>query len=501
MKIAFRVDASEEIGTGHFYRCITLALELKKAASKIHFVVRNLPASFQALLVGYQFSYSNLDTPADAISDTDLPHASWLGVTQLEDAEQTISAISFADWDWVIVDHYALDFRWETQLRRVCQKTLVIDDLADRNHECDLLIDQNLYPDGENPYYSRVSNKCRVLIGPRFSLLRDEFRESRKAAVSRSGRVSNLLIFFGGIDVNNITETAIKAVIELVGHSVSVDVVIGGTNPNRNNIQSLCSQYGYTTHVQTNHIAKLILKADLAVCAGGTSIWERCCLGLPTLTVATAENQKRQVQAAACTGLLVAPDLHGELLDGLRRHLQVLVENSALRSFLSRSGMRMVDARGVLRVVALMGSGGIRTRRAVLSDSDFVFECRNAPSVRQCSRNSEPISSENHAAWFSASLVSIHRIILIGENNSRSVGVVRFDISNVDAEVSIILSDNQYSEGLGQNLLSAAETWLSNNRPDISVLRACVLRDNARSHHLFLAANYKLDSSTYSKRL
>ncbi|MDA3875690.1 MAG: UDP-2,4-diacetamido-2,4,6-trideoxy-beta-L-altropyranose hydrolase [Halothiobacillus sp.] len=175
--IAFRTDASSQIGTGHFMRCLTLADALKQRGAQTRFVSRHLPEYLRSMLAAKGHEFAPLDKAQhDAILD-ELAHAPWLGTSQVQDAQATIQALSGQAWDWLIVDHSALDARWESVLRRTAKQIMVIDDIADRQHECDMLLDQNFYADMELRYIGKVPLHCQLLLGPRYAMLRDEFRQ------------------------------------------------------------------------------------------------------------------------------------------------------------------------------------------------------------------------------------------------------------------------------------------------------------------------------------
>lgn len=291
MNIAFRVDASSQIGTGHLMRCMALADALKKRGSVTRFVSRHVPDHLRDMLITKGHDFVMLESnPSNAIQ-CDLAHAHWLGTSQQADAQETIKALSDSTWDWLVVDHYALDAHWETTLRQKFKHILVIDDIADRNHDCDVLLDQNLYADMISRYSGKVPTHCQLLLGPRYALLREEFRQLHEQAKPRTSKVKRILVFFGGIDAENYTGRAIEALVKIGDPHLHVDVVIGAQHPYRTKIEAECAQYGFVCHVQTSQMAKLMAAADLAIGAGGSSNWERCCLGLPSLLAAIAENQ------------------------------------------------------------------------------------------------------------------------------------------------------------------------------------------------------------------
>jgi len=501
MNIACRVDASSQIGTGHFMRCLTLADALKQRGVRVRFVSRHLPEHLQAMLVSKGHEFVRLNSIQNDAASDELTHAHWLGVSQVQDAVDTRHTLSDQDWDWLIVDHYALDARWESALRQTAKQIMVIDDIADRQHDCDVLLDQNFYEDLQTRYDGKVPEHCQLLLGPRYALLRDEFRQKREQVKPRTGAVKRILIFFGGMDADNYTGRAIEALSKIGISDLHLAVVIGAQHPCREQIEVACAQRGFTCHVQTDHIAELMVAADLAIGAGGSATWERCCLGLPTLAICTADNQQKQVADAAREGLLYSPEIKDSLNQTIQIHVSTLIENSYLRQHLSRNSMQAVDGRGVLRVIASIGRSDIEIRSVRLDDSEKLFQWRNHPTIRAVSRSTELITWENHQKWFASVLTSPDRLLLIGHRDGSPVGVVRFDIQDDAAEVSIYLVPGIKQSGQGQDLLQSAESWFIINRPEVCKICANVLGGNERSQHLFLNASYQVESTRYLKRL
>ena len=287
MNVVFRADASLSIGAGHLSRCLTLAESLKRRGADVTFVCAAGSCAF----------VPRVSEIADAV--VELPHSAaevdrstndaWLTVAPTNDAEMTITALAGMAVDWLVVDHYGIDATWESLLRPLVGKVMVIDDLANRNHDCDLLLDQNLRPEGAASYSGLVPPGALVMQGPEFALLRDEFTVGRQ----RHDRtdLSRILVSFGGVDGANGTALALGALDALDSKGSFVDVVIGARHPDRDGIVEHCRNLGYLCHVQTSEIANLMDAADLAIGAGGASSWERCIVGLPTVIVVTAENQ------------------------------------------------------------------------------------------------------------------------------------------------------------------------------------------------------------------
>ncbi|MEI7429422.1 MAG: UDP-2,4-diacetamido-2,4,6-trideoxy-beta-L-altropyranose hydrolase, partial [Betaproteobacteria bacterium] len=275
MSVLIRSDASMKIGSGHLMRCLTLADQLKDMGAAVAFVCRDLPGGMFDLIQerGYLGVRFNMAVGGDG--------------NQQDDAVATINAARglFAESiDWLVVDHYQLDVAWEKILRPHVRKVMVIDDLANRQHACDLLLDQN-YESTER-YRDLVPENCNLLLGPKFALLRPEYSEYRKFMKPRNREMQRVLVYFGGSDDQNITGLAIEALSERELRKLDVDVVIGANYQHRERLVSQVNQRPKTIiYGPRLHLADLMAQADLAIGAGGVTNWERMCLGLPSLVI------------------------------------------------------------------------------------------------------------------------------------------------------------------------------------------------------------------------
>lgn len=504
MRVAFRTDASNLIGTGHFMRCLTLADSLNQSNARVRFICRHLPPYFQEMLEKRGYEYKLLESHVEDECLDELAHSHWLGVSQAQDAKDSLKALSDVKWDWLIVDHYGLDTIWESKSRIATAKIMVIDDIADRQHNCDVLLDQNYYLDARTRYIGKIPEHCQLLLGPRYALLRSEFRELRKKIKPRRGAVKRILVFFGGIDIDNYTERAVEALATINIPSLCVDVVIGAKHPALEEIKSGCEKHGFSLHVQTDQMAELMSKADLALGAGGITIWERCCMGLPTMVICTAPNQVEQVRHAAQAGLLIAPEVDDIEKKYFQRHLLALIENENLRILISQTSLNLMDEFTTERVTVVLKSQNIVIRKAIVEDMGNLFLWRNHSTIREVSRNNGTIAWEAHQQWFSSMLTATNKALVIGCFNENPIGVVRFDINDADAEAEIsiyLVPENKQAEGLGKVLLQKAEDWLALNFPDIKFIRAEVLGKNKRSEKMFIQLQYRLESIYFTKRL
>lgn len=290
-KFVIRVDSSTQIGSGHLMRCLTLAKQLQKGdTAEIFFVSRDLDGNLNHLITQEKFNLILL--PRHNFDETLTGYAKWLTVPQAVDAQETIERIkSLGHVDKLIIDSYAIDTQWETALRPFVGEIFVIDDLANRKHNCDVLLDQNFYRDMETRYNGLVPPHCKLKLGPQHALLREEFYIAKKNLRKRDGTVKNILVFYGGVDLTNETMKALQALTKINLANVTVNVVVGERNSNKNLVAEFCKRHGFNFYCQVNNMAELMNAADLSLGAGGTTTWERLFLELPTIVTAIAENQ------------------------------------------------------------------------------------------------------------------------------------------------------------------------------------------------------------------
>ena len=300
MKIVFRADASIAIGTGHIMRCLTLADSLYENGIQSEFICKNHQGNLITQIVerGYKVHIlQGCQIHQDKTLKEKHPASTqWLGGNWSTDAEQTINCICKQKVDWLIVDHYSLDARWEKLMRTFCRKIMVIDDLANRDHDCDLLLDQT-YKRLRKDYQSRVPDSCIILTGVRYVLLRPEFARLREYSLQRRKKAAlkHLLISMGGIDKENITCKILQTLKQCnLPVNCRISIVTGISTSWFEEIKVKAKELPWPTEIMTNvtDMARLMAESDLAIGAAGGSSWERCCLGVPTIMLVLAENQQ-----------------------------------------------------------------------------------------------------------------------------------------------------------------------------------------------------------------
>lgn len=354
--VAFRVDASTAIGAGHAMRCLTLAEGLRDRGQACVFVSRLHSGNLVHLIRERGYFVHALQTPTKPSADPKTGSTSWLGVDPLQDARETAGWLAATRPDWLIVDHYALDARWEEAVRERALRLMVIDDLADRPHAADLLVNQNVGR-SEADYAGWLPATCRVLAGPRFALLRPRFAELRARSLQRRKQpvLRHLVVSMGGVDAGDATSAALKALMHCtLPTDARVTVVLGQHAPHASNVRTQAAQMPRPTEIRVDvdDMAGLLADCDLAIGAAGTTALERCCLGLPSLTAVLADNQQSGAAALEASGAIARIDV-SRLHQDIPAQLHALADPAAYRR-MSAAASELVDGEGTHRVAEAM---------------------------------------------------------------------------------------------------------------------------------------------------
>ena len=475
--IVFRADSALQLGTGHIVRCLNLAIALSERGAKITFICRDLPGNIaeQIRIRGFNVQF--------------LPK----GVERWQADAAATSALleTLAPVAWLVVDHYELDQSWERAVASQVGSILVIDDLADRMHDCAVLLDQNFYKESEKRYADLVPRSCRMLLGPRYAILSTEFRKLSQPQ-PRSGELKKLLIFFGGSDPDNETSKALAAIRKLGRTDLSIDIVLGAANPHQHSVRKLTDELpNAKCHVQVDYMHELMLKADLALGAGGTTTWERLRTGLPCITIAIADNQLETGRDLSAAGhIIFLGERKKVTADDIGTAIEVFAKYPPLLKQMSASGMRLVDGQGTRRITRLLMPLPVLLRAATAADCERVFEWRNAEENRRHSFDTHALSLGEHRAWYTKAIADSGRALLIGQLEGNPIGVLRFDFNETVATVSIYLLPGLGGRGLGTSLLDAGTAWIRKTHSRITTLRAEARPENVSSKGTFSAAGY-----------
>lgn len=490
MKVIFRVDASTQIGVGHIMRCYSLAEHLLRIGVSVVFICRQQSGDCINWLKDNGFPVDVLISRSSGSVPEKHPDSHEIGKEEIQEVRDIIGRHGVVDW--LVVDHYSLGFDWERAMRPLVGSILSIDDLANRPHDCDVLLDQNYFAQPQVRYAGLLPENASSLLGPRYALLRPEFAEKRHAKSDRDGEVKRILVFMGGGDSANTTSIVLQA---LIRHhqfleNIFVDVVLGSSNPHGESVSLLIEHFPWITlYRHTNQMAELMFQADLAIGAAGSSNWERACLALPSLVFAFADNQVEPLMALVEDGYIVG-DAFAPNVDRVVHWLNVLLGNSVFLRGLSKRSALLSDGYGVRRVVSRMLQSGIVFRRATMNDGMDIYQWRNNPVVRENSFSNNPIDVSAHMQWFSNVLNDSSRIILIAKVGQEAVGVVRFDIKDGIAKISVFRVPGSKNVG---GLIRSASNWLKDNMADLQGIEAEVLSKNSTSLAAFSDAGYKYE--------
>ena len=495
MKVVFRVDASHAIASGHIMRCLALAQSLRKRGAACTFISREVDGHLFASVVGAGFEQRVLPGSPKHVPHHDGRDES--SVALQDDANETIDTLENERINWLVVDHYALDAVWERYLRPHVDSILVIDDLADRQHDCDVLLDQNFSLLAEQRYVGLVSAETQLLCGPRYALLHPEFYRYRSTLERQHSTSLRAFISFGGSDPDNLTGLALEAFQSPDLAPVEIDVAIGRNNPHQNVLaRQIASRPGTRAHLAPSSLAPLMAKANFAIGAGGTTTWERFCLDLPSVVIASADNQ-----IPSCESLAAARRINyvGFWTDVTVSKLQTSILEVAAN--LEPWGLALpeplVDGLGAERVAEVMVPSPVDSlvlRPATNQDVGSYFSWVNDPDVRNQSLRREPVSWLEHQVWFEQHLADPDSLMYVLETRDLPLGQVRFDCTENHALLDYSVDKMVRGRGLGATLIRRGLQQLEWRSP--LTVNAKVRDENRASTVTLTRTGFQADAST-----
>lgn len=463
MKILVRVDSSIEIGYGHVMRCLTIASYLEKLGHELIFFTKPAEGSLEDLIQNKGFEVVLLDSDLSQINEKG---------------------------DWLIIDSYTLDLAWEAEAKKINPNILIIDDL-NRKHNCSILVDSTLGKTKES--YSELTQPIQLFVGGHFPILRSEFIALREKAWAKRfnfEKVKNILVNIGGTDNLNLT----LKIVQLLKESREFDVTIILSNKSNDylSVKDICDQFSHLilySFVENMH--ELMFDADLAIGAAGTSSYERAVIGLPSIMIQTADNQKYNIQAFKDAGvaLTIAPS-------ELNKITELIVDISSKNTYdnLVKNSFNLIKPLGIFSALeAIHGQTIYSLDTASLVDVDQVYSWQSFPGARKYSRDETVPIYENHVNWFESSLSNSNRVMFILKLFDISLGFVKVDLSEDTNEVSIIISHGHYGQGLGKVALN-----LLRGKMKKIDLHAYIENENSASLKIFKSCGYiKLKENWY----
>jgi UDP-2,4-diacetamido-2,4,6-trideoxy-beta-L-altropyranose hydrolase len=407
-----------------------------------------------------------------------------------EDARATGRLAGNKNAEWIVLDGYHFNSAYQFAIEAVGLKLFFIDDNAHAaSDSADLVLNQNL-PANAGLYAQREPS-TRLLLGPRYAMLRREFRKWDKPLRVTPEIGKKILVTMGGSDPNNVTIKVIEAMRQLSSPGLETVVMVGGSNPHLHGVEAAVrGQKTMRLVTDSTNVPELMAWADVAVAGAGTTLWEMCCMGLPSILLVLAENQKCVAVTAGNRG--IAWNL-GEASavseSAIAGKLTELLISRDIRASQSETGRKFVDGRGALRVVSFLS--GLELRRTLMSDCEAFWEWASDPDARTASFRSKPISWDEHAQWFRAKLGDSQSIFYTAANKSgQPIGAVRYQIEGNRAVLSIALGARFRGSGRGQKLLGLATARLF-EESEVDFIDAYVKPANEASLRLFAGAGFE----------
>tara|TARA_Y100000816_G_scaffold1913_1_gene1081 strand:+ start:29216 stop:30286 length:1071 start_codon:yes stop_codon:yes gene_type:complete len=315
MQVIFRVDSSKNIGSGHVIRCLRIANKLRDKSADCSFICKELSGSLIKLIKDQGFKVFLLS------QEIKMPNKnSSIIVDKLfnwkTDALQTAEILKNLQTNTLIVDHYGIDKKWEDYQKPYCKKIMAIDDLDNRKHSVDIILDQNLFPNIQKRYLKNSNKNCRKFIGLEYAFLDPNFIKKRKFIRRQKKEVSKIFIYLGNTGSSNILRRILKVFIDNSLNKFKIEVIFTGDAEEKNKIINLSRNHKFIKILDTQpNLADIMSSADLSIGAGGLTTWERIYLGLPSAVITVADNQKECSEYLNSLGLIWLIGHHDQIDD------------------------------------------------------------------------------------------------------------------------------------------------------------------------------------------
>jgi UDP-2,4-diacetamido-2,4,6-trideoxy-beta-L-altropyranose hydrolase len=443
-----RADGSRQLGHGHVFRTLTLAAELANRGWQVHYVCRDLGGAPLPRIRGAGFGLELLPP----------------GIDETSDAEAVVRVSAQTGASWVVVDRYATDDSAYRLWREQGLKVLAIDDICEHPFPVEILLNQNA---GAVDLHYEVSDDTVRLLGPRYALVRDAYRQARPAAPRTIDEVRRVMVFMGGTDPDDATGRVLAA-IEAVGRCLEVEVIVGSGYPHVDRLQGAArsSRHHVEVHRDVPDLVEPMSRADIAISAGGSVTWELCCMGVPMVLAPIASNQLGIAEAMVRVGAAIGIDAEPGTTS-----IRTFFDNPSGVATAARIAHGLVDGDGIIRVVEAMEEKAhkarenaaqlISVRTASCQDARFLWELANDRDVRVNSFNSQPIPWEHHVKWLGARLDDPSTVLLVAlDEESNPCGQIRFDVQESKAELNYSLARWARGRGLGTALIEAGLGFL-----------------------------------------
>lgn len=501
MRVVFRVDTSLQMGTGHVMRCLTLAQVLKENGADAEFICRKHEGNLIDKIRSSGLNVHELGLFEETKVDTSLVHSHWLGATQQQDADACIDILKTKKVDWLIVDHYALDEHWQERLKPYYEKLMVIDDLADRKHQCDILLDQTFGRQQED-YLAFTTKGCELLLGSQYALLRPEFSKWRGFSLERrtKSEFKQLLINMGGVDVDNVTESVLDELkLCNLPKDIKVTIVMGSSAPHLESVKSKAIALPCKTEVKVDvgNMAEIMANSDIAIGAAGATTWERCCLGLPTVQIVIAENQLFSAETLSRHNIV-------KLVKEIKEISYLLESSTEWMKSVGNSALRICDGLGSYKVFNKMTDYKINLEKfgevelcnyINLSEYDKlqVLKMRNHLQIKKWMHNQKSISEESHFGFIKNLESDMGRRYFLIKQKDNAIGSINFSKINFGNSVELGIYTNPFLQLKGAgSLLESTASQYAFIELNVKKIKLEVYSDNDRAIRFYNKCGFKL---------
>ncbi|MDD3828051.1 MAG: UDP-2,4-diacetamido-2,4,6-trideoxy-beta-L-altropyranose hydrolase [Anaerolineae bacterium] len=478
--LLIRADAATRMGTGHVMRCLALAQAWQAAGGRAELVTADLEISLSLRLESEGINVLNLAAESGSSRD----------------AQDTAAIARDLGATWMVVDGYQFDAAYQQALKRAGLRLLFVDDYGHSSHYyADLVLNQNI--ETREALYARHEPDTRLLLGTRYALLRREFWPWRGWQRKVRPGARRVLVTLGGSDPDNVALKVLYALGNLGQTSLGdLDglLLLGSSNPHEGILRQAIREMALRVRIE-RRVTRMPLPmswADICLAAGGSTCWELALMGLPSLLFVLAENQRANAEGMQAAGAAHNLGWHRDVSSvTLAGEMERLLLSREVREAMARTGQRLVDGYGALRVVAEMSGGVVvRVRPAEQADVRLVFEWANDPLTRAMSFHPEPISWAEHERWFRRAMSTAALLFLIVEVEEGEAWTpccqVRID---QDGTVSISIAPGYRSRGLAVPALRAA--MVHSRQRGRRELKAFIKPENERSQKIFCQAGFE----------
>jgi UDP-2,4-diacetamido-2,4,6-trideoxy-beta-L-altropyranose hydrolase len=479
--LIIRADASLAIGSGHVMRCLALAEAWKDGGGQVIFVLSApLPHLEKRLSAEAEESHYLSGEPGSS-----------------EDARETARIARMHLNSWVVIDGYHFGAEYQKILRQAGLSSVVIDDYghADRYY-ADIILNQNSYADMS--FYRHYEPGTRFLLGAEYALLRREFlcRTGYKRTIPATGR--NVLVTFGGADPENVTLAVIEALKQVRVDHLQVIAVVGGMNPHFEElVHCVANHPNFSILKNVSNMPELMMWADIAISAGGTTCWELAFMGLPSILYPIADNQQPNVTDLIEKKMAISFGVgQGSESPCMADTITDLLCSKKLRTFLHKNLKNLVDGNGCLRLITNMERDCFSLRPVDKRDCRQIWKWANDPIVRNMSFHPAYIPWSDHRTWFEEKISNPRcSIFILTDWQERAVGQIRFDILDGEAEVDVSIDRSLRGCGLGSYIIKEGVKKFY-ELTKIPHIHAYVRTTNISSLHSFEHANFTLTGNT-----